>query len=147
MTINTVSQSLDRFLRAQGGIYDGILQELKDGKKQSHWMWFIFPQLRALGQSQIAVFYGIRDLAEATAYLANPVLSARLSECCEALLQHSDRSAIRILGDIDAQKLRSSMTLFALADGKPSVFHQILDTFFGGKPDETTILLTKGEWK
>ena len=105
--------SLDRFLEAQERMYPVALKEIQNGEKESHWMWYIFPQLRGLGRSQMAYSYGINGIEEAKAYLAHPVLSARLIEICEALLEHKGEDIEDILGDIDAMKLRSSMTLFA----------------------------------
>ena len=131
--------NLERFLKAQESSYDIALQELNDGRKRSHWMWYIFPQLKALGYSETALYYGIADMEEAKSYLAHPILKARLVACCEAILLHKDKSALRILGDIDAMKLKSSMTLFALAsDEENSVFHQVLTQFYDGKMDAKT---------
>ena len=131
--------SLNRFLEAQEQSYDIALHELTNGKKYSHWMWYIFPQLRSLGRSETAVFYGIADMDEAKSYLAHPVLKARLVACCEAILSHKGVTALAILGDIDAIKLKSSMTLFALACGEEnSVFGQVLMQFYGGKMDQQT---------
>ena len=131
--------NLERFLKAQESSYDIALQELNDGRKRSHWMWYIFPQLKALGYSETALYYGIADMEEAKSYLAHPILKARLVACCEAILLHKDKSALRILGDIDAMKLKSSMTLFALASGEEnSVFHQVLTHFYDGKMDAKT---------
>lgn len=131
--------NLERFLKAQESSYDIALQELNDGRKRSHWMWYIFPQLKALGYSETALYYGIADMEEAKSYLAHPILKARLVACCEAILLHKDKSALRILGDIDAMKLKSSMTLFALAsDEENSVFHQVLTQYYDGKMDAKT---------
>ena len=102
-------------------------------------MWYIFPQLKALGYSETALYYGIADMEEAKSYLAHPILKARLVACCEAILLHKDKSALRILGDIDAMKLKSSMTLFALAsDEENSVFHQVLTQYYDEKMDAKT---------
>ena len=131
--------NLERFLKAQESSYDIALQELNDGRKRSHWMWYIFPQLKALGYSETALYYGIADMEEAKSYLAHPILKARLVACCEAILLHKDKSVLRILGDIDEMKLKSSMTLFALAsDEENSVFHQVLTQFYDGKMDAKT---------
>ena len=131
--------SLDRFLEAQERMYEIALKEIKNSEKESHWMWYIFPQLRGLGRSQMAYVYGINGLEEAKAYLEHPVLSARLIEISEALLEHKDQDIEDILGDIDAMKLRSSMTLFALISEDESVFHQMLDSFYNGKRDKFTL--------
>lgn len=136
-------ESLQRFLDRQETHYPTALQELKRGKKRSHYIWFIFPQLRGLGKSEMAYVYGIDSLDEARAYLAHPVLRARLTACCEALLTHKEKAAEDILGDIDAMKLRSSMTLFALADEENALFRQILEAFFGGEPDRRTLELLR----
>lgn len=135
--------SLDRFLTAQALSYELALSEIRQGRKRSHWMWYIFPQLRALGRSTTAYTYGIADADEARAYLAHPVLSARLIEISTALLAHRDKSAYAILGEIDGIKLRSSMTLFALVSESGSVFHQVLDAFFGGEMDALTLGLVE----
>ena len=133
--------SLDRFLEAQERMYETALREIKNGEKESHWMWYIFPQLRGLGKSQMAFAYGINGLEEAKAYLDHPVLSARLIEISEALLEHKDQDIEDILGDIDAMKLRSSMTLFALISEGDSIYHNVLDCFYNGKTDSYTIEL------
>ena len=133
--------SLERFLRPQETMYETALEELEDGCKMSHWMWYIFPQLRGLGKSPMAWMYGIADEAEARAYLAHPVLGLRLKECCKAILRHEDQSAEDILGSIDAMKLRSCATLFAALSEEGSLFHQILDCFYNGTPDPLTLEL------
>ena len=133
--------SLDRFLEAQERMYSIALKEIQNGEKESHWMWYIFPQLRGLGRSQMAYVYGIDGINEAKAYLAHPVLSARLIEICEALLEHKDEDIEDILGDIDDMKLRSSMTLFSSLSEDHSVFHQILECFYKNVIDEFTIKL------
>ena len=133
--------SLDRFLEAQERMYPVALKEIQNGEKESHWMWYIFPQLRGLGRSQMAYVYGINGIEEAKAYLKHPVLSARLIEICEALLEHKDEDIEDILGDIDAIKLRSSMTLFALISENGSVFNQVLTCFYRGNIDEQTTKL------
>ena len=132
--------SLARFRRAQdeGGTYERALQELRAGHKRSHWMWFVFPQLAGLGSSAMAREYAIGSLQEARAYLADPVLGGRLRECAAALLGLQGRSAQEVLGVTDALKLRSSMTLFALAAPEERVFAQVLGSFFGGVADERT---------
>ena len=138
-----MSHDLDRFVRAQdqGGTYDRALAELRAGRKTSHWMWFVFPQVAGLGRSSTAQHYAIRSLDEARAYLAHPVLGPRLVECAEAVLTHPERTALDIMGSPDDLKLRSSMTLFALAAPDEPVFQQVLDTFFGGAADPRTVEL------
>ena len=133
--------SLDRFVKAQEKMYPIAMKEIKEGKKRSHWMWYIFPQLRGLGRSSIAHVYGISGLEEAQAYLEHPWLSGRLYELCVALLHHRDKSAYEIFGSIDAIKLKSSMTLFALASEEYSFFDQVLECFFDGEMDELTVRL------
>lgn len=131
--------SLDRFLKAQEHTFHIAMEELMNGQKQSHWMWFMFPQLRRLGMSPTAHIYGISGLEEAKAYLAHPWLSGRLYELCTALLHHKDKSAQEIFGDIDAMKLCSSMTLFALTSEEYTIFDEIIDVFFDGKMDLLTL--------
>ncbi|MGY1601740.1 DUF1810 domain-containing protein [Geodermatophilus sp. SYSU D00815] len=134
-----MSADLSRFLSAQdGGVFEQALAELRAGRKRSHWMWFVFPQVAGLGRSETAQRYAIADLDEAQAYLAHPVLGPRLVECARALLELPGRDAVAVLGSVDAQKLRSSMTLFAAADGDP-VFGQVLDEYFGGHADDLTL--------
>ena len=133
--------SLDRFVKAQELAYPIALQDIKKGKKRSHWMWYIFPQLRGLGTSTMAHKYGIVDLGEAKAYLEHPVLSARLYELCGELLKHKDKSDYDIFGDIDAMKLKSSMTLFALTSKEHTIFDEVLECFFDGERDATTLKL------
>jgi uncharacterized protein (DUF1810 family) len=131
--------SLDRFLTAQEGVYPAALAELRAGRKTSHWMWFVFPQIAGLGQSAMARRYAILDRAEARAYLAHTVLGARLGECAEAMLGWAGRrSAEAILGGIDAIKLRSSATLFE-ATGGGAAFADLLDAFYAGTRDPATL--------
>lgn len=131
--------SLNRFLEVQELMYATALEEIKKGEKESHWIWYIFPQLRGLGYSPKAYTYGINGLEEAKAYLEHPVLSARLIEISEALLAHKEESIEYIMGVVDALKLRSSMTLFALMSEADSVFHQVLEVFYDSKMDEMTL--------
>ena len=133
--------SLERFLEAQDRMYLVALKELKNGKKRSHWMWYMFPQLRELGTSSMSYTYGIYGLDEAKAYLEHPLLSGRLYELCGELLKHKDKTALEIFGDIDEMKLKSSMTLFALTSEDYTIFDEILENFFGGQMDEATIQL------
>ena len=133
--------SLDRFLEAQERMYPVALKEIQNGEKESHWMWYIFPQLRGLGKSRMSYVYGINGIEEARAYLKHPVLSARLIEITEALLTHKGKDIYDIMGEIDEMKLQSSMTLFALVSKKDSVFHQVLDYFYNSEFDLQTIKL------
>ena len=132
---------LDRFVTAQARDYAVALAELQRGRKTSHWIWYVFPQIAGLGRSDMAQHYAIADLAEARAYLAHPLLGPRLREATEALLAHAGkRSAVAILGDIDAVKVRSSMTLFEAADTETdSVFAACLDAFYAGSRDPETL--------
>ena len=135
---------LQRFVDAQDehGTYDRALSELRAGRKTSHWMWFVLPQVSGLGQSPTAKHFGIDGLDEARAYLDHEVLGPRLLECCRALLALDGRTtAEEVLGSVDAMKLRSSMTLFARADPDERLFPDVLDRFFDGVPDERTIRL------
>jgi uncharacterized protein (DUF1810 family) len=154
------THDLQRFVNAQdaGGTYERALAELRAGRKTSHWMWFVFPQIVGLGQSEMSRRYAIGSLEEARAYLEHPVLGTRLVECSQALLGHENLSAEEIMGRIDAVKLRSSMTLFArtaqLASPRDAsnsdasrgldngeVFEQVLERCFGGEPDAATLRL------
>ena len=130
---------LDRFVRAQETDYDQALSEISSGRKRTHWMWYIFPQLEGLGSSWTSVHYSISGIGEAEAYLAHPVLGPRLVKCAEAALHHQGQTASSIFGYPDDLKFRSSATLFAHVSPAGSVFHQIIDTFFRGQPDETTL--------
>ena len=125
---------LQRFVDAQdaGGAYETALRELRAGRKRSHWIWFVFPQITGLGRSATAQFYAISGLSEAEAYLAHPVLGPRLLECTHALAERSETSAVEVLGPVDAQKLRSSMTLFAHAAPHEQAFTTVLSKFFAG---------------
>ena len=131
-----------RFASAQASTFDTALDELRAGRKQSHWMWFIFPQPRGLGRSSTAQFYGIASLDEARTYLAHPLLGARLRLATEAVLAIKDRSLAQIFGSPDDMKFQSSMTLFALASGPgASPFQQALDRWCGGKLDGNSVAL------
>ncbi|MEV4517659.1 DUF1810 domain-containing protein [Dactylosporangium sp. NPDC049525] len=130
---------LARFVTAQEDIYDDAIDELRRGRKRSHWMWFVFPQVAGLGSSYAAQRFAISSLDEARAYLQHPVLGPRLHECAEAMLGNTEATARQVLGDIDAMKLRSSMTLFQLAAPQELVFARVIDRFFEGAPDAETI--------
>jgi uncharacterized protein (DUF1810 family) len=131
---------LQRFVAAQDarGTYDRAAAELRGGRKTSHWMWFVFPQIAGLGYSPTAQTYAITALAEARAYLAHPLLGTRLIECASILTRVPDRTAEQIFGVIDAMKLRSSITLFLHAAPGEPVFRQVLDQYFNGIPDPAT---------
>lgn len=130
---------LQRFLDAQENDYDVAIRELREGKKHSHWIWYVFPQLKGLGQSATSNFYGLAGLAEARAYLAHPVLGLRLLEAIRTLLAHRGKKIEQILGELDALKFRSCLTLFSLADPSEKIFIDALETFFGGELDACTI--------
>ncbi len=130
---------LERFLRAQELNYPRALSELAAGSKRSHWIWYTLPQLRGLGTSHLADFYGIQDQSEALEYLAHPVLGPRLVECVITILDHKGRAASEILGDVDALKFRSCLTLFDRVAPYQPVFALALSAFYAGEPDEETL--------
>ncbi len=134
---------LKRFVEAQEEVYARALAEIKRGRKQSHWMWFIFPQIEGLGSSATARFYSIKSRQEAKAYLDHPVLGQRLIECSEVLLRLKGKSASEIFGYPDDMKLRSSMTLFATVSPADSVCHRVVDQYFGGNMDQKTLDILK----
>jgi uncharacterized protein (DUF1810 family) len=137
-----MNDDLGRFVEAQRGVYPSALAELRQGRKTSHWMWFVFPQVAGLGRSEMTRRYAIRSLAEARSYLEHPVLGPRLRECAEALLAAGERDPVAILGPIDALKLRSSMTLFLRAAPDEPRFAEVLARFYDSVPDpETDALL------
>jgi len=131
---------LERFVRAQAE-YPRVLAEIRGGRKQSHWMWFTFPQIAGLGSSAMSRTFAIRSAPEASAYLAHPVLGLRLVECAAALLAREGSSAFEVFGSPDDMKLRSCMTLFASVSPTGSVFHRVLDRYFEGEPDGLTLRL------
>ncbi len=131
--------NLERFVRAQESDYERALSEIRNGRKQSHWMWYIFPQIEGLGFSAMSQRYAIGSRAEAMAYLGHAVLGPRLRACVEELLRLGDRSANEIFGFPDDQKLRSCATLFASLSPPGSVFHRLLDKYFQGEPDPATL--------
>ena len=133
-----MAEDLDRFVLAQQGVYEGVVQELRRGRKVGHWIWFIFPQIEGLGRSAMSQEYAISSLEEARAYLDHPVLGVRLRECATILLASEGRTASEILGSIDAMKLHSSMTLFHRAAPDEPVFVEVLERFYSGRPDQAT---------
>ena len=136
--------NLHRFVSAQAPVYDTVLAELRRGRKRTHWMWFIFPQLAGLGYSSTSQHYAIQSIDEARHYLSHPLLGRRLVECAEAVRSVTGRSALEIFGPPDDKKLHSSMTLFAALGEEAPVFSQILDQYFQGKRDTRTLdLLTR----
>jgi len=132
---------LDRFVEAQGGDYDHALGEIRGGRKRTHWMWYVFPQIDGLGSSPAAKHYAIRNRAEAEAYLAHPILGPRLIEIAEAAAAIEGASATDVFGYPDDLKLRSCATLFAAVSPPGSVFERLLDRYFEGKPDRATMTL------
>lgn len=135
-------EGLERFLEAQKLNYADALNEIKAGRKRSHWIWYIFPQIQGLGYSEMSKYYAIKDRMEAQAYINHPVLGNRLIEISEALLRLDSNDALKIMGAPDDQKLKSSMTLFLLVSGNP-VFQKVLDKFFEGKTDRFTVKALK----
>jgi len=135
----TALYDLQRFLDAQNPVIESVYNELKTGQKATHWMWFIFPQLAGLGRSWTAEKYALSSLAEAQAYCGHELLYDRLIKCCELLFAHHERSARDIFGSPDDLKLRSSMTLFSLAQPEDRVFRRILDMFYAGEVDSHTV--------
>ncbi len=135
-----MSEDLQRFVDAQAAVYETVITELRTGRKRSHWMWFIFPQHRALGRSAMAIRYGLASLSEARAYLSHPVLGPRLRECVDAMLAApAELSAHAILGSPDDLKFRSSMTIFALAAPEDPGFRAAIDRFYEGALDDRTV--------
>ncbi|CAC9974558.1 DUF1810 domain-containing protein [Flavobacterium panici] len=133
------NNDLSRFLDAQNKLYLTALAEIKKGKKETHWMWFIFPQIKGLGTSDTSNLYAIADLKEASEFLEHPILGKHLIEISEILLTFKRKSADGILGDLDARKLRSSMTLFSMTENTNPIFQEVLDAFFSGESDPLTI--------
>jgi uncharacterized protein (DUF1810 family) len=137
---NNDPYSLERFVEVQARCIDDVQKELREGRKRSHWMWFIFPQLKGLGYSAMANFYGIGSRKEAEAYLGHPVLGPRLRSCTSLVMQVEGRAIAEIFTDPDDMKFRSSMTLFAAVDSESELFKNALKKYFAGQPDEKTFL-------
>jgi uncharacterized protein (DUF1810 family) len=135
--------NLDRFVTAQNPVFDRVLEELAAGRKRTHWMWFVFPQLAGLGRSDMARFYAIADLDEAQRYLAHPVLGPRLVRCTELVVAVEGRTAHEIFGSPDDLKFRSSMTLFMQPKDAPAIFAAALDKYFAAEPDQVTLALLR----
>ena len=131
--------NLERFVAAQARVYDDVLAELRNGRKTTHWMWFVFPQIAGLGQSSTSRFYALAGIEEARAYLEHPTLGPRLREAASIVAASSAPTAEAIFGGIDTQKLRSSMTLFARADPGETAFQAVLSRYFDGEPDPATL--------
>jgi uncharacterized protein (DUF1810 family) len=145
MTNTNDPYDLSRFVQAQEDDYEQALSEIGSGRKQSHWMWYVFPQFEGLGFSSMSQRYAIKSIAEATAYLAHPILGPRLVACAEAALRIEGRTAREIFGSPDDMKLRSCATLFAHVSPPGPVFHQLLDKYFQGNRDDKTLELLRGE--
>lgn len=139
--MNLTTQGLPRFVEAQDRVYELVCNELALGEKTSHWMWFIFPQLKGLGRSPIAKHYGLASAAEALAYWQHPILGQRLKECMQLVLAQRNTTARDIFGSPDDLKFKSCLTLFAQVAPEEPMFQQALTRFFGGKPDESTLQL------
>ncbi len=137
--------NLERFVEAQAPVIDQVRRELAEGRKRTHWMWYVFPQIRGLGHSQTAQFYAITSLAEAIAYLRHPVLGPRLHDCAGLVNKVQGQSAQHIFGSPDDLKFHSSMTLFAQADLSDPLFKEALDKFFAGCPDSRTLELCSSQ--
>ncbi|UZD98597.1 DUF1810 domain-containing protein [Pseudomonas mediterranea] len=133
--------NLSRFVEAQTPVFSRVMDELRAGRKTSHWMWFIFPQLRGLGRTEMAARFAISGVAEACAYLQHEVLGPRLEACVTTVLQHRDLSAGQIFGSPDDLKFRSCLTLFMTALPESTLYPQALDQFYSGEPDSKTLLL------
>jgi uncharacterized protein (DUF1810 family) len=145
--VTSQHRSLERFVIAQDRDYAQALAELNAGRKRTHWIWYVLPQLRQLGHSQMAREYGIENWEEAEAYVAHPVLGPRLVECVKAILGHPDQTVVDILGDVDAMKFRSCLTLFSEVAPQEKAFHAALSVFYEGHRDEQTLRLLQAAEK
>ena len=140
--------ALERFLEAQnshrfGSSYEKALAEIRKGRKITHWIWYIFPQLRGLGKSEYSSFFGLENLAEAEAYLAHEILGTRLREITTALLDLPEANILKIVSGVDSVKLRACMTLFTHTENAPAIFEKVLEKYFNGKQDEKTLSMMK----
>jgi len=136
---------IERFVAAQQNVYQQALNEINNGKKQSHWMWFVFPQIRGLGFTDFNVYYGIKDLKEAQQYLSDPILGARLIEISQAVLSQQGKTALEIFGNPDQRKLKSSMTLFSQIQNTDLVFQKVLEKYYQGSVDEKTMAILQSQ--
>ena len=142
------NDSLNRFLEAQnsrryGSSYEEAFAEIRKGRKITHWIWYVFPQLRGIGKSEKSFFFGLEDMAEAEIYLTHETLGTRLREITTALLDLPETNILKIMSGVDAVKLRSCMTLFAQTENAPKIFEEVLEKYFGGKKDEKTLSILK----
>lgn len=135
------NDGIERFIAAQENVYHQALNEIKNGRKQSHWMWFVFPQIRGLGFTDYNVYYGIKDLNEAEQYLNDPILGKRLIEISEAVFSQQDKTAIEIFGRPDDRKLKSCMTLFSRIENTHPVFQKVLEKYYQGLNDDKTLAI------
>ncbi len=135
---------LERFISAQGYSYENVLSEKSTGKKTSHWIWYIFPQLKGLGHSYRSEYYGIENEDEAKSYLSHPILGSRLVEITETLLSLKESDPLKVMGSPDDLKLKSCMTLFAYISEDGSIYHRVLDKYFGGSRDDRTLSIIQG---
>lgn len=142
-----MKNNLDRFIEAQKHIYNQALQEIKNGKKESHWIWYIFPQIKGLGHSERANYYAIENIEEAINYINNPLLRERLIEISNALLSVEGKTAIEILGCVDAMKVKSSMTLFHIVCPEEKTYIEVLNKYYEGEKDERTIQLLQKNYQ
>ncbi len=140
-----LNEGIERFLRAQGNVYHQALDEITKGKKQSHWMWFVFPQIRGLGFTEYNVYFGLKDLNEASLYLNHPILGKRLIEISEAVLSHDGLTALEIFGKPDQRKLRSCMTLFSRISNADPVFLKVLEKHYHGQMDDKTLAVLESQ--
>ena len=134
-----MNYDISRFIEAQRSSYQQALSEIKNGKKASHWIWYIFPQIKGLGRSAMSEYYSIQDIDEAKAYLADAILSKRLIEICEVLISLDTNDAVEVMGRPDDKKLKSSMTLFDAATDSLEIFQMVLDKYYNGKKDNLTL--------
>ena len=140
-----LDDGIERFVEAQQNVYNQALNEINNGKKQSHWMWFVFPQIRGLGFTDFNVYYGIKDLKEAQQYLSDPILGERLIEISQAVLSQEGKTALEIFGNPDQRKLKSSMTLFSQIQNTSPVFQKVLEKYYQGSLDEKTMAILQSQ--
>lgn len=142
-----LEDGIERFVVAQQDVYHSALNEINNGKKQSHWMWFVFPQIRGLGFTDFNIYYGIKDLKEARQYLNDPILGKRLVEISRAVLAVQGKTALEIFGKPDQRKLKSCMTLFGQIQNADPVFHEVLEKYYQGLGDYKTIVMLMSQEK